>query len=112
MEKVTLYQQIIISLFESYIADWQEAVRPLEYQLIADEKRHHYQLMCLGWHKNKYTHFTVFHFDIINEKVWIQENRTDILVARELVALGIPKTDIVLGLQSPAMRPYTDYAVA
>ena len=112
MEKITLYQQIIIDLFEEYIGDWAKSAYPLEYQLIADEKRHHYQLVCLGWYKNRYTHFTVFHFDIINEKVWIQENRTDIIVAVELVAKGIPKTDIVLGLQAPNVRQYTEYATA
>lgn len=112
MEKVALYQQIIIALFEEYIADWGKAAYPREYQLIADEKRHHYQLVCLGWNKHRYTHFTVFHFDIINEKVWIQENRTDILVGKDLIARGIPRTDIVLGLQAPNMRQYTDYASA
>ena len=30
----------------------------------------------------------------------------------ELVAMGVPKDDIVLGLQPPYKRPYTDYGVA
>jgi hypothetical protein len=29
-----------------------------------------------------------------------------------LVKMGIPKEDIVLGLQPPSNRPYTDYGVA
>ena len=64
-----------------------------------------------GWKaNNEYVHHCVFHIHIIGEKVWIQENRTDILIAEELVELGIEKTDIVLGLLPPPMRKDSEYS--
>ena len=52
------------------------------------------------------------HLDIKNEKIWIQRNQSDKLIADELVTMGVPKEDIVLGLQSVYAREYTGYAVA
>ncbi len=37
---------------------------------------------------------------------------TEMRVAYELVDRGIPKEDIVLGFQFPALRQYTDFAIA
>lgn len=66
----------------------------------------------MGWDKDQYRFGVIFHFDIVNGKIWLQQNRTDILIARELVQRGIPKDDIVLGLQPPEARSYTEYAAA
>jgi XisI protein len=67
--------------------------------------------MRVGWQELKRVYYTVMHFDIKDGKVWIQQNMTDIDVGRELVDRGIPKEDIILGLQPPYKRPYTGYAV-
>ena len=37
---------------------------------------------------------------------------TDADLAQELENMGVPKEDIVLGLQPPYKRPYTGYGVA
>jgi XisI protein len=52
------------------------------------------------------------HLDLKDEKAWIQYNGTEIDLAQELVDRGIPKTDIVLGFQSPFRRQFTDCAVS
>ena len=39
-------------------------------------------------------------------------NMTEVDIARELVEMGIPREDIVLGLHPPYKRPYTGYGVA
>ncbi|MFO0210633.1 MAG: element excision factor XisI family protein, partial [Pseudanabaena sp.] len=54
----------------------------------------------------------VMHFDIKDGKIWLQQNLTDQNPAEELVAMGVERQDIVLGLQPPYKRPYTDYGVA
>ncbi|MHC5732600.1 MAG: element excision factor XisI family protein, partial [Nostoc sp.] len=46
------------------------------------------------------------------DKIWIQQNMTDVDLAQELLEMGVPKDDIVLGLQPPYKRPYTGYGVA
>ncbi len=82
-----------------------------ETQVIFDTKNDHYQLLHLGWNDRTRTFGVSIHIDIKNGKVWIQRNSTDIDVALELVEKGIPKSDIVLGLQAPSMRKYTEFAV-
>ena len=52
------------------------------------------------------------HFDIIDGKIWIQRNMTEIDVAEALIEQGVSKSDIVLGFLSPKMREYSDYAIA
>ena len=59
----------------------------------------------------KRIHFCVFHLDIKNNKVWIQENTTEFDLANELVEMGIPKQDIVIGFNTPKMRGMTDFAI-
>ncbi|MBW4598820.1 MAG: XisI protein [Calothrix sp. FI2-JRJ7] len=34
---------------------------------------------------------------MINGKIWVQRNSTEIQIAHELVAMGISKDDIILG---------------
>jgi hypothetical protein len=62
--------------------------------------------------KDEYLFYVIFHFDIKDGKVWVQENRTDILIAQQLSESGIPKSDIVLGLQFPDLREASGYAAA
>ncbi|MGB0931657.1 MAG: XisI protein [Chitinophagales bacterium] len=113
MEKITQYENTIIQLLEEYALLWNKnSNKNIETHVIADTKRKHYQLMQLGWDGYNYIHNCIFHFDIKDGKIWLQENRTDILIAQELVEKGIPKSDIVLGLQPPDARPLTEYGVA
>jgi hypothetical protein len=51
------------------------------------------------------------HLDIIVDKIWIQQDGTEEGIAIELVALGIPKHQIVLGLKCEERRLITDFAV-
>ncbi|MHC5829213.1 MAG: element excision factor XisI family protein [Nostoc sp.] len=47
-----------------------------------------------------------------DDKVWIQNDNTEVGIANELVDRGIPKKDIVLGYKAPYLRGFTDYAVS
>ena len=111
MEKVNTYTKIIENFFQEYIIERKKSIQPLEYQMIIDEKRLHFQLIYLGWEREYYVHNIVYHFDIINDKIWIQKNETDENIAPELMKRGVPNTDIVLGLQPLEYRQYTGYAV-
>jgi hypothetical protein len=66
----------------------------------------------LGWDGYERIYNCIIHLDIKDEKVWIQRNTTDILIAEELVEMGISKQDIILGLQPPYKRPFTKYGMA
>ncbi len=49
----------------------------------------------------------MLHFDILNEKIWIQYNGTEDLIAERLVEFGVPASDIVIGFYSPFKRQFT-----
>lgn len=104
MEKIKKYQKAILKILNDYAAIKSPFMPDVENKVIADSKNHHYQLIRLGWHEDSHIHYTVFHFDIIAGKVWIQENRTDVRIREELIEAGIPSKDIFSGLKSPKMR--------
>lgn len=110
-EKLKKYEQIIIETLQEYAAMFNQQGGGLEAKVIIDQAGGHYQLLNSGWRNGDYQFYILFHFDIINDKVWVQENRTDILIAQELSERGIPKKEIVLGLQLPELRGELGYAV-
>lgn len=83
-----------------------------ELQLIIDEKNHHYILLEAGWHKNQRIYGNLIHLDIIQAKIWIQQDGTEIGIANELVDLGISPQQIVLAFKTLERRKITDFATA
>ena len=104
MEKVKKYQKIILSTLEYYASIKSPFMPDVENKIISDVKKHHYQLVRIGWYKDKHVHYTVFHFDIIEGKVWIQENRTDVRIDEALIEAGIARKDVLSGLKHPSER--------
>ena len=82
----------------------------VETEIIFDKERDHYQIVHVGWDRDEFIYGALVHIDIKHEKIWIQWNGTEDDLAVELVALGIPKEDIVLGLHPPSLRRFTEYA--
>lgn len=113
MDKVVKYRQNIQELLSELSQAKMlgaEKAEEFETQIIFDTNNDHYQLLHLGWQDQKRTYGVSIHIDIKNGKIWIQRNSTDIDIANELVRKGISKNDIVLGLQAPSLRKYTDFA--
>jgi hypothetical protein len=84
----------------------------LEYSLLADKEKHHYQLLVSGWQQQKRVHGIVTQMDIKDGLIWIQEDGTDVGVFNELIQLGIPDNAIVLAYmmpqpQSPQFAPHS-----
>ena len=79
---------------------------------IFDDQQDHYLLMAVGWKKRRRIHGCSIHIDIKDDKVWLQHDSTDAVIAEELVDRGIPKEDIVIGFQPEHRRKYTGFAVA
>ncbi|MEZ0540528.1 XisI protein [Fibrella arboris] len=111
---VEQYQKIIIDLLESYacLPSLDISGDDIEEQLLIDTQHHHYQLLTVGWENGKRVYYPVFHLDIRNGKIWVQEDATDYDIVGQLEERGVPKSHIVLGFQSPQKRSYTDYATA
>jgi hypothetical protein len=111
MDKLERYRICIQTLLEKY-SQFQSRNEEVESALFFDPIRDHYQLMRVGWKGLERVYYTVLHFDIKDEKIWLQHNATDIDIGQELVEMGILKEDIVLGLHPSYKRPYTGYGVA
>ena len=77
-----------------------------------DERNQRYAVISEGWDDIKRVNNIIADLEIINGKVWIQADNTDIAIARKLEARGIPKSDIVLGFRPPYIRAETEYAAA
>lgn len=55
---------------------------------------------------------TLLHLEIKGDKIWIQQNWTELQIAQELVKRGVPAEQIVLGSLPEYMREDSEYAVA
>jgi hypothetical protein len=77
-----------------------------------DEQNQRYAVISEGWDRDERVNDIVADIEIINGKVWIQADNTDVAIARKLEAQGIPKSDIVLGFRPPYIRAETEYAAA
>ena len=111
MDKVSKYREYVQSLLSRYVSG-DVSDDEVEVQLIFDVERDHYQWLNIGWQELNRVYQCVMHFDIKDGKIWLQQNLTDQNPAEELIAMGVERQDIVLGLQPPYKRPYTDYGVA
>lgn len=67
-------------------------------------------LLKIGWDDKKHIHRATLHLEIINGKIWIQNDDTEDGVAIELLNAGVPKEHIVLGFKHPSVRPHTEFA--
>jgi hypothetical protein len=115
MDKVIYFQKTIIDVITNYIEERKtssEKEAIVVYKMIADEKQHRYQLVLTGWHKRERIYHVLFHVEINNNKIWIEEDNSEDSIAEMLVAHGISKKDIVLGYFTEFHRKHTEYAVA
>jgi hypothetical protein len=110
MDRVERYRKIVQELVEEY-ARYKPSHGNIESEAIIDHSRDHYEVMHVGWDGTRRVHGSVVHIDIINGKVWIQYDGTTRPVAEELIAAGIPRSDIVLGFHPAEVRPHTEFAV-
>jgi XisI protein len=114
MDKLKAYQSAIADFLTTYQSRFvlQPDTDQVRNQVSMDHERGHYLLLSVGWRDEDYIYGTIFHFDLIGEKVWIQQNNTEEMVADELMKRGVAREDIVLGFLPPVMRPFSDFAAA
>ncbi len=110
MDKIVRYQKAVIKILEEYAKIKPVNMGEVENQLIIDTNRNHFLILQTGWDKDKFVHASIMHFDIKEEKIWIQCNWTELDVGEELIAQGVDKKDIVLGFIPKFERKYTGYA--
>ena len=113
MDRVNKYKTIIKDALTEY-GDFL-AIPPdpnYEVALAFDDEHGQYIVRRIGWTPEKRVRYTDLHLTIRNGKVWIEEDMTENGIADELLARGIPRSDIVLGFQPPYVREQMDFALA
>ncbi|MDX1942576.1 MAG: XisI protein [Saprospiraceae bacterium] len=111
MDKIKKYEAAILNILNEYAQITYANVKGGN-ELIADKENHRYQVVTIGWEGDRFVHDCPLHFDIIDGKVWIQQNMTEWEVGEMLEAQDVPKSDIVIGFLPPELRAYSEYAVA
>jgi XisI protein len=115
---LTAAQTAILQVLNS-ITPRNARIGDLEYQLLLDSERHHYQLLVTGWQQGKLVtgwqqgkrvHGIVAQMDIRDGLIWVQEDGTDVGLAAELEQLGVPADQIVLAYQMPRAQAANDFA--
>ncbi len=112
MDKLEKYQQILQDTVLRY-AQLISSDDHIQVVPICDPLRNEYLLMSVGWDEKEHrAHNIIFHFRIHNDKVYVEEDSTDVEIVRQLMEAGIPKEDIVLAFYPPSHRQITDFAFA
>ncbi|KAM3103621.1 XisI protein [Phormidesmis sp. 146-12] len=105
------YRNIILDVLQEIVERSQVSgsVRTVP---VFDETHHQYQILDIGWDEAGHRIFQpVIHLELLDGKIWIQENVTDIDLAKALLEWGVKASDIVLGLHSPSLRRFSEYAI-
>ena len=109
METLNTYRQYIQDLMIKRADNvWD---RRIVAETIFDRERDRYQLVYVGWQGERRVYGVVLHVDIIDGKIWVQQDGTEAGIANQLVELGVPKQEIVLGFDPPMMRDLTEFAI-
>lgn len=111
MDKLESYRQIIQDILREY-ASVPIYNGEIESYTAFDLKDDHYQVIDVGWDGDRRVYGCVLHLDIKEGKIWIQHNMTELLIAQKLIERGVERDQIVIGFHDPALRQYTEYAIA
>lgn len=111
--KIEHYRHLIMKIMTDYANV--PALNPSadkETLLVFDEKHDHYFLHRIGWEGPKRVWNTTLYVRLRDGKFYIEIDWTEQGIATDLLAAAVPKEDIVLAFHHPAMRPYTEFAIA
>jgi XisI protein len=114
MDKIKHYQSVIIRFLHHY----NQATggnMPLQHpqrRVLIDKINNSFQLLAIGWRNEHYIFGPVFHFDILDGKIWMQCNNTEWEVVDFLMENGVERMDIVLGFVPAYARQASGFGVA
>lgn len=111
-DKVKKYQEVIIQFLDHYKIE-SGGDRPdatVQRRILIDRENNSFQLLAIGWNNHHYAFGPIFHFDIIDGKIWMQCNNTEWEVVDYLMEHGVDRQDIVLGFVPPHARKFSGFA--
>ena len=111
MDRVEEYVQIVKRVIQE-VADYVPEEEGVRKEIIFDDASGHYQLLQTGWKNRRRVHGTLVHIDVRGDKVWVEHDGTNLEIVQDLLDAGIPQEQIVLGFHAPALRQFTEFALA
>ncbi|NEQ68923.1 MAG: XisI protein [Symploca sp. SIO2D2] len=108
MEKLN-YPEVVQTILKNHLGN--HLNNNTEVHLIFDTARHRYQVLHIGWEGLSRVFGCIIYVEIKDDKIWLERDGTEIGVASELVAAGVPKQDIILAFHAPYKRKFTEFAV-
>ncbi|MEA5573874.1 XisI protein [Calothrix sp. UHCC 0171] len=111
MAKLDEYREKVQQILIKY-SQYKPSYGEVEIEQIFDTERGRYQIVSVGWNKQTRIYGCMMHLDIKDGKIWIQQNTTEVDIANELLEMGVPKSDIVIGFHTPKMRQLSGFGVA
>ncbi|MFN4253598.1 MAG: XisI protein [Saprospiraceae bacterium] len=112
MDKIAGLKSAIKKVLHQYMRERPLPDSEVAYKVIADDAQGQYQLLVMGWQQRRRIYHVLFHLEILEGKIWIQEDNTEDSMAELLVQEGVPANAIVLGYFSPFHRRQTAFAPA
>ncbi len=112
MDQTERYRTVIKELLEE-VGGYVPSTDSVRTELLFDDERGHYQLCVVGREVNRRVYNIMMHFDlIIDGKIWVQENATDIDLEHYFFQAGVLFEHIMPGMVPPEQRQYSDFAIA
>lgn len=111
MDRDRTYRAAVKRLLQE-VADMTPSEENIRTEFVSDDEVGHYQVGQVGWDGKRRVDEVFLHIDVVDGKVWLQHDGTDLRIAEDLIRAGIPKEHIVLAFHHPARRQDTDFAVA
>src|SRR5689334_14783514 len=101
MDRDDTYRAIVKRMLQE-VAEITPSEEGIRTELVCDDAVGHYQVGQVGWDGKRRVDDVFVHIDILDGKVWLQHDGTNLRLAEDLVRAGIPKTDIVLAFHHPS----------
>jgi hypothetical protein len=111
MDTPVKYQRLLQHLVVRY-AEAGPSHGRIETFPIWDPANQHYLLLDAGWDSTGRVHAVAFHARLQDGKVWIEWDGTDPSLTEELIAAGVPESDIVLAFHRPEYRALAKLATS
>ena len=113
MDKIKKYQKIVEKVLEKRMGFPTEDFPNIKDILLISKDKLQFIQLTFGWIKEKYTHYPAFHIEITLEgKIYIHQNRTDVLIDELLMEQGVPEIDILDGMDETFPRKLADSKAA
>lgn len=82
----------------------------LHLRVLNDTAADRYSLLLQGWEDRHPVARCVAYIELIDDKIWIQFDKTEHGLAADLVRQGVSAEQIVLGFQTPERRAQSGFA--